>query len=150
MPNDSARSAVRQHVINLDDGKPDIDRNRDHPEPSARINQFDILGRVGKQDGEPIPFLETGVVQSSGEPPHAIVKLGESERGLARRERGIVGIISDRSAHGMDIKHSSFLQSIPRQIRYADHLQRVLATEADEIRQAGHGSVIVRDFADYP
>jgi hypothetical protein len=49
-------------VINLGDGKPDVNRNYDHAEPTARINQFDILGRIGKQDREAIPFLETGTV----------------------------------------------------------------------------------------
>ena len=79
MPNDSARAGVRQHVINLGEGKPDVDGNGDHAEPTARINKFDIFGRVGKQDREAISLLETGAAQSGCESLHAIVKLGKSE-----------------------------------------------------------------------
>ncbi len=79
MPNDSARAGVRQHVINLGDGKADVDGNGDHAEPTARINEFDIFGRVGKQDREAISLLETGTAQSGGESLHAIMKLGKSE-----------------------------------------------------------------------
>ena len=65
-------------MINLGDGKPDIDGNGDHAEPTARINELDIFRRVGKQDREAISFLETGTAQSGGESLHAIMKLGKS------------------------------------------------------------------------
>ena len=78
------------------------------------------------------------------------MKLRKSEGRFAERERGPIGIKSDCPAHGMDIKHSGVLQdAIAGQIRNAHHLQGMLTAEADEIRQARHGSVIVRDFADH-
>jgi len=49
----------------------------------------------------------------------------------------------------MHRRSSGKLASIQRQIRNAYHLQGILTAEADEIRQAGHGSIIVRDFADH-
>ena len=49
-------------MIDLGDGKPDVDGNGDHAQPTARIHQFDIFGRVGKQDREAISMLETGLL----------------------------------------------------------------------------------------
>src|ERR1700722_5891385 len=77
--NNPARARVGQHIINLGDGKTDVDGNGNHAEPTARINEFDIFGRVGKQDGEAISLLETGTAQSGSESMHAIMKLGKSE-----------------------------------------------------------------------
>jgi hypothetical protein len=75
--NEAARACVGEHAIDLGSRKPRVQWDRYHSEPAARIHEFDVLGSIWKQNGQPIASLKTVSLQRCSNTRDAILKLAK-------------------------------------------------------------------------
>ena len=77
MANEAARACVGEHAIDLASREPRVQWDRYHSEPPARIHEFDVLGSIWKQYGQPVASLETVSLKRCSNTRDAILKLAK-------------------------------------------------------------------------
>jgi hypothetical protein len=79
VPDETARAGVGQHMIDFDGRQSCINRDGNYSQPTARIQQLDILGAVGQEKSQAVSWLETSLSECSRQPFNTIVELHKSD-----------------------------------------------------------------------
>ena len=92
MPDQPARGRVGQDAVEFGWRQPCVQRDRDHPQPAARVDQLDVLGLIREEKRQPVPGLKTMPGERRCDPRDAVVKLTEARArpGGSKRRGGRV------------------------------------------------------------
>src|SRR5271170_5682584 len=91
----ATRSRVARPYFEFGWRQPCIQRDRDHSQPAARVDQLDVLGLIREEKRQPVPGPKTMPCERRCDPRDAVVKLteawarpGRSKRRASRVEPG--------------------------------------------------------------
>src|SRR5580704_292572 len=105
MANQSAGSGIRQNAIDLHNRQSRIDRDNNDAQPTAGIDELDVLGPIGKQERQAIAGLKSGEGEFGSQHPYGIMELPKIQEPATSAKRRPIAKISDRPFHGMDVHH---------------------------------------------
>src|SRR6185369_8281577 len=107
MANETSRRRIAEYVIDFGCRQPYVQGDHNHSQPGTRVDQFEVLGFIWKENGQPVSRLKPEFLQSSGNASDAIVKLAKGQASAGCGHRRLAGIISSCSTKRMRVNHAA-------------------------------------------
>src|SRR5262245_22915490 len=99
MADQATRRRIGQDTIQFLDRIPRIQRHDNDAEAAARVDQFEILGSIRKQDGQSISGPKAELMQGRRNTLNAMVELQKSKPFSPNRKSNTVRIVARRAAN---------------------------------------------------
>src|SRR5580658_1506228 len=120
MADDPMRTRILEHPVDLSGRQASVQRNGNHAQHAARINELDVVGPVRQQQSQAVSRPKTVDGERRCNAFYPSMEFAKGQESTVTNKRSSAGIKSQCPAERMNINHLLFSSSV---LIFCSHLQ---------------------------